>query len=285
MKSRAFRAMNTDWWISSDRGDLAIAESLVREAEERLSRFRPDSSLSHLNLDRIVTDPWLAAVTSRGEAARQATNGAFDLRVADALVAAGYDRTFELVAAQPASRGLALNQPANDLHVEITGDTVRLVGTGMLDLGGIAKGWTVDQVGHLLGSAGAQYWIVDGGGDIRAAGTQERGTPWMVGVGDGLTVRLQDAAVCTSSTTRRRWRFGDGEAHHIINPTTGRSARGGATTAVVVAEDAATADTLATALVVDLDRGLQAAAGAGAGVLVETAGGWRMSASMERWLT
>ncbi|MDO9445122.1 MAG: FAD:protein FMN transferase [Dehalococcoidia bacterium] len=284
MTTHEFRAMNTEWWITSDRGDLAEAEALVRDAERRLSRFLPDSALSRLNGDRTATDPWLAEVTRRALAAHEQTGGAFDIRVADALVSAGYDRTFELIEAHPASLTLAPRPEVPCLDIGVEGDTVTLHGAGTVDLGGIAKGWTVDRVGAWLTGTGATCWLVDGGGDIRAAGQMEDGAPWIVGVGDGLAVRLEDAAVCTSSTGKRRWTRNAGEAHHIINPASGRPATGAVTTAVVLATDTVTADILATAVIAQPARGLAAVNGAGGKAMVEHHGCWEMTPGMDRWI-
>jgi len=168
---------------------------------------------------------------------------------------------------------------------------VRLEGEGALDLGGIAKGWTIDRAAEALEAVGVRDYVIDGGGDIRAGGVAPGGAAWGIGigigigVGDGLAVRLEDRAVCTSSTRRRRWRMAEGDAHHIIDPASGAPATEEADTAVVIATDAATADALATALLADLDRGLGAVVAWGAEALFGLEGRWEMTPGMERWLT
>ena len=80
----------------------------VREEFDRLervfSRFRRDSELSRLNAaGAIEASDDLLAVVKLALAARERTNGRFDPTLHDALVAAGYDRTFaDLEAALPA---------------------------------------------------------------------------------------------------------------------------------------------------------------------------------------
>ena len=75
------------------------AEREIRRVEARLSRFRPDSELSALNRrGRLRAGPELLAVTELALAARERTRGRFDPTVHDAVVAAGYDRSFELMA-------------------------------------------------------------------------------------------------------------------------------------------------------------------------------------------
>lgn len=283
MPERTFRAMNTEWWIAADGGDLGGAEALVHEIEARLSRFRPDSALSRLNRERAATDPWLAEVVSLALEAHVLTGGAFDIRIADALVEAGYDRSFEQIATHPTSAAIVM-RPACGTSVTVRGDTVALTGRGTVDLGGVAKGWAVDRVAAHLAASGATSWFVDGGGDIRAAGLDGEGGPWLAGAADGQAVRLDGGAVCTSSTLRRRWPTNGGMAHHIIDPASGLPAVTGVTTAVVVAEDAATADMLATALIASPARGLAAVRAVDGEAMVEHDGRWEMTPGMGRWL-
>ena len=285
MNTRTFRAMNTEWWLgtSGESVDLAPIEAIVHDAEARYSRFLRDSALSRLNRERCIHDAALASLVQHALAMQEATGAAFDVRVGAALSAAGYDRTFEALA-HGSSRALTFAPPTTALRVEVRGDEVRLLGSGTLDLGGIAKGWTVDRVAEAIEAADVHDYLVDGGGDIRAAGLDERGEPWVVGVGEGLAVRLQDAAVCTSSTRRRRWRAAGEDAHHIIDTTTGAPSRHEIAEAVVIAADATTADVLATTIIADPERGLTSARAMRAEALVLREGRWEMTEGMQRWL-
>lgn len=288
---RTFRAMNTEWWLrASGPGDLDAAlrdaEALVHDAEARFSRFLDDSLLAELNRMRIVRDPSFVAIARDALRFVELTRGAFDPTVGAALIASGYDRTFETVQARPlapsplAGEGGAPPRP----RLVVRGDTVALEGAGTLDLGGIAKGWTVDRVGELLEHRGVRNYLLDGGGDIRAHGL-DGDAPWTVDVGEGLVVALHDGAVATSSTLRRRWRTAEGKVHHIITPESGRASTSGFVTATVVASDATTADVLATAIIADPDRGLAALAHFEAeALLLRADGAWTMTPGFERHL-
>jgi thiamine biosynthesis lipoprotein len=289
MNTHTFRAMNTEWWLgAADRDgagqprNLNRIEASVHAAEARYSRFLHDSTLSRLNRERRVRDAGLAALVRHALAMHEATDGAFDVRVGAAMSASGYDRTFEALAGN--APVLTFAPPLTQLRVDVRGDDIRLLGSGTLDLGGIAKGWTVDRIAEEIERAGCHDYLVDGGGDIRAAGCDERGEPWTVGVGEGLAVRLENAAVCTSSTRRRRWRAAGEDAHHIIDPTTGAPSRHGIAEAVVVARDTTTADVLATTIIADPERGLTALRAMNADALVLRDGRWEMTEGMQRWL-
>ena len=89
-------------------GLLGDAVALLADIEARWSRFRPDSELSALNAHAgapVFTSTDTAAVVALALEAWRATGGLFDPTIHDALVASGYDRSFdELV---PPAAGVA----------------------------------------------------------------------------------------------------------------------------------------------------------------------------------
>ena len=243
--SLTFRAMGTEWWVGCDHPELlAGMEQMVRDVEARLSRFRMDSALSRLNRERQATDPILAHVAEAAWRMRTLTSRAFDPTLGSQVARLGYDRDFDDIfeSADP--------EPTPEdawLDIRIDAETVRLAGSGELDLGGIAKGWTADLVHDELLSRGASRVLVDGGGDLRASGR------WRVGVGQDRAVDL-DGGLAASSTLRRTWRRNGRTLHHLVDAGTGRPSTSAVVEATVLARDAATADALATAMVVAPER-------------------------------
>lgn len=242
-----FYAMGTHWAILCEQCDpntLTAAENLVRDYEARLSRFRPDSALSTLNSKRRVTDPIVARVLHEALVFRETTHGRFDPTLGLQLASLGYDRDFATLASESSS---GTTHPSFELDIRIQDETITLEGPGLIDLGGIAKGWTVDRVLEFLTTNNAYEILVDGGGDIRVLGGQ-----WSISVGDDFFVTLKSRAIATSSTCKRRWTSGQGQAlHHILDPRTGLPANTTVDTVTVIATDAMTADAWATATLVD----------------------------------
>jgi thiamine biosynthesis lipoprotein len=250
MERAGFHAMGTDVELLLDApaggGEEAFAgvEVEFERLEGLLSRFRPDSELSTLNREgSLHAGPDLARVTELALEARDRTGGRFDPTVHDALVAAGYDRSFEQIE-QGAARGGPPAPCGGGVTVEGSSGRIRLDAGVRLDLGGIGKGYAVDRACDLLAQAGP--CLVNAGGDLAV-----RGRSWPVGLETGtgmLTLELEGGALATSGADRRRWQTAAGEAHHLIDPATGRPAESDLLRVTVVAPTAVEAEVLAKAL-------------------------------------
>ena len=110
--------------------------------------------------------------------------------------------------------------------------TVRFSQKGVrIDLGGIAKGYSVDCGIDVLKRLGYTRAYVGAGGDSRIIGDRF-GKPWMVGIRDPMKgegnviarIPLVDAAISTSGDYERFFEEKGVRYHHIIDPHTGHSA-------------------------------------------------------------
>ncbi len=132
------------------------------------------------------------------------------------------------------------------------------------DLGGVAKGYSVDVAVRALKEAGIKAGIVNAGGDLRSFGVRPRRGYWKIGVQDpdnpqelAGVLEVKEAAVATSGDYQRYFEEGGIRYHHILDPATGYPAHSGVRGATVIAPDCATADALATAaFVMGPEKGL-----------------------------
>lgn len=244
---RSFRAMGTEieLVLDADSHENAFdsAEAEFERLEQVMSRFRPTSELSRLNesgsLDASLD---LTDVVELALAAREETAGRFDPTVHNALVAAGYDRTFDEVAPTGPAR-LAAGVCGGGVTVD--GRRIEVEPGYRLDLGGIGKGFAAERVAELLACSGP--CLVSAGGDVAVRGVPADGI-WPVAVDDSLTLGLERGGLATSGRDRRRWRRGAENRHHLIDPATGSPSQTDLLRVTAIGRSAVDAEVLAKVL-------------------------------------
>jgi len=288
-----FEAMNTTVnvqvittaeWVERLKNYLNLLPAWFAKLETILSRFDPESELTRINAGGGGTyqvSNILSEVVCLALNASKITNGIFDPTILGELEQAGYDCTFPEVMARTETESPPQDQEnvqkprcvgivqSNKGEVSIkidrrTGSLVKLNGTG-LDLGGIAKGWAVDQIFAQLRHRCEEVEIcVNAGGDLRLL-NPSGGKPWLIKVenplekrGNLLSLRLNDGAVATSNVLKRRWKHDGQWQHHLIDPRTGSPSQSTVVAATVVASTAVEAEVWAKTLcILGIEKGLE----------------------------
>jgi thiamine biosynthesis lipoprotein len=218
--------------------------------ENSLSRFRPNSELMQFNAQAgqwvKLSDNLFEAIQNAKQAARR-TEGWFNPLVLPAMLANGYDRSFELME-QPVAVSTPL--PAADwqsIELDASQNRVRIPVSTALDLGGIAKAWVAAKLADELAVYGA--CSVNIGGDIALRGSPYGELGWQITIADPIyggilqSLNLTNTSIVTSGIDFRRWQNSNGESyHHIVNPFTGQSVQSDVLTATVVHPHAPTAE-------------------------------------------
>jgi thiamine biosynthesis lipoprotein len=231
--------------------------------EQSMSRFRPDSELNRLNAQAgmpvQVSSELMDVILASLEAARS-TEGLVDPTLKDAMLAIGYDRSFEHLmpdgAAPPLSSSASQGAGWWDIRCEPELGLVHLPAGVHLDLGGVGKGWAADRAAESLGVYGPA--LVDAGGDIAVSGPPDRSTGWPVAVtdprhpeGEPLAIlKLTRGGVATSGRDFRHWTRDGVPQHHILDPKTRRPAETDVLTATVIAPSALEAEAAAKAVLI-----------------------------------
>jgi thiamine biosynthesis lipoprotein len=278
VESRRFRALGTTVDVTGVGIDRETCERAVAGAidfaaiwEATFSRFRSDSELSRLNAatggPRRVS-PDLIEMIAAAQTAYLRTGGRFDPTILPNLENAGYDRDFPRLTTEMArqTRSAAVAAPAPGMagiQIDRADSTVVVPKGTRLDFGGIAKGAFVDRLAERF--ARWPGGCVDAGGDLRVWGNPPSGSHWFVGVEaphlletDVFVAVILDgraSAIATSGTNRRRWRLADEQAHHIIDPATGRPTTGDLLSVTAFAASTTAAEVATKALLVAAARG------------------------------
>ncbi len=249
--------------VDGPAGLLDRAVGRIAELESRWSRFDAASELSRLNASAghsVEVSEDTRLLLERCLQGGDLTGGAFDATVLEAVIAAGYDRTFEEldrtagsgVGTVPVIRSLS-EEPA----VELLPGAARLRAGVGIDSGGIGKGLAADLVVAELLDGGAAGACVNLGGDLRVAGWSPSGDGWTIALDHDWSedpialVGIAEGAVATSTTLRRRWRARDGWNHHLIDPRSGEPSDSDLNLVTVIAAEAWRAEVLAKAVLLN----------------------------------
>jgi thiamine biosynthesis lipoprotein len=255
-----FRAMGSDVHVivvGGPDGLASRAHERIDELERRWSRFIADSEISELTRragsPMTVSDDTVELIT-RAVEAWWFTGSTFDPTVLGAVVRAGYDRSFDELPSETVSGVSKLVSGCTDIVID--GNTVTLpAGTGF-DPGGIGKGLTADIVVDEISAAGAEGVCVNMGGDLCVRGDAPEAGGWTIAIDHPWSTRpianvgVDDGAIATSTTLRRRWTVGGNERHHLIDPRTGEPAATDLNLVSVVAGSAWAAEVLAKAVLI-----------------------------------
>jgi thiamine biosynthesis lipoprotein len=249
-----FDAIGTSWEIDAPQ---PLASSLRQAILERIERF--DTAYSRFRSDSLVTR--IASASDGGrfrfpddapalldlyDRLYVATSGAVDPLIGRDLELLGYDPHYTLTHDPIAIARHSHERPTWKADIQRHGPVVVTQRPVVIDVGAAGKGYLVDIVAEMLRNEGMDAFVVDGSGDLIHAGSE----PLNVGLEHPLdptlaigVARVKGRALCASASNRRCW----GAFHHVLDGRTGVPVRDVIAT-WVVADDALTADGLATAL-------------------------------------
>lgn len=240
--SRIQAIMGTEVRVELWHEDAAVARTAMDAVMDEMHRidalmspFKPDSELSRINREAaqkpVVISQEMFDLIARSLEFSKLSGGAFDITFSSVGYLYDYREHIkpsdaEIAKALPGVnyRHLQLDRKRRSIHFARSG--VRI------DLGGIAKGYAVDNCIALLKKRGITNAIVTAGGDSRLLGDR-RGRPWKVGIRDprrrddvAMVLQLVDVAISTSGDYERYFEVDGVRHHHILNPKTGKSASG-----------------------------------------------------------
>lgn len=202
----------------------------IKRIEDLMSIYREDSEVSSLNREAgkeaQKVSPELFALVKKSLQYSEITEGAFDITVGLLEKTWGFEnKEFRLPRGEELERDLLLVN-YKDVLIDEERESIRLAKEGMkIDLGGVAKGYAVEEALKELKKSGINEALVNAGGDIQGMGQRE----WKVGLkhprkrGEILTIlKLRNQAVATSGDYEKFFLREGKRYHHLIDPRTAR---------------------------------------------------------------
>lgn len=250
----------------------AEIESSLAKVDSSLSMFNPNSTIAAVNRENHiqVNDTMFLYVVRLAQQVSGWTQGAFDITVAPAVNAwgFGFKHKEEILADTTILDSLREIVDYRLFH-ENDGFITKDKDGVMLDCSAIAKGYGCDVVAGMLRSHGISDFMVEIGGEVVISGKNPKQHLWHIGVskptedesqGNELQTILEisDIAMATSGNYRNFYYENGRRYAHTIDPKSCRPVQHSLLSATVLARDCATADALATSMMVmGLERSME----------------------------
>lgn len=257
----AVEAMATRFELVLDGGDAGFLQAageeaceIIRDQEERLSSFRRDSLVTHLNrhagAGKMAVDGEFLELCQLCLEVHRQSHGAFDPAVGSLMEAWGFRNTAPQAEAQKAGPSFG------EVELDDTAGTVGLPSGVQLDFGAVGKGWALFLAGNCLREHGVPNALLQGGRSTAVAwGAPPGQAGWTVAIrppyrGQSVTQRtLRNTSLAVSAVHGRQLESASGDIGHVLDPRLGTPATA---TALAAAEctHPALADAWSTALLV-----------------------------------
>jgi len=258
--------------IAADVDEDSLGQAVDAELERvngLMSTYRPDSELSRLN--KAPVGEWFPVSKDTMDVLRMSgkiyrlSHGSFDVTVGPLVNLWGFgpDPSKREVPPDDAI-ARAIRRVGFD-RLSFRDDAVRKDAEVYIDLSSIAKGYGVDRVAELLETRGLHDYMVEVGGELRAKGVNDRGTPWQIAIETPeamqrsvyRTISVDDMGMATSGDYRNYFEVDGKRYSHTIDPNTGRPITHNLASVTVLASSCAWADGMATAIdVLGPEKGL-----------------------------
>lgn len=217
---------------------IEAAMSRIAELESHLSDYDLDSELSRLSAQAPTTSPIplsgdLFAVLQASQTLAAESGGAFDITVGPLTKL--WRRARRQKEVPPAEMLRAARQAVGYRNLVIHDNkTAELTTKNMrLDLGGIAKGYAVDEALRVITARGIRRALVRASGDIAAADPPPDEPGWKVGLAPlnphdepQVFVSLKNQAISTSGESRQYLVIDGRRFSHLLDPRSGQPLQG-----------------------------------------------------------
>ncbi|HJV17613.1 MAG TPA: FAD:protein FMN transferase [Bacillales bacterium] len=253
LETLSFEAMNTTFYFALTNCKIPnwkeVIQEWVRYVEKEWSRFSSDNELARINQlpinQEMLVSPPLFDVFQTAEHYRQRTNGFFSPYLLRQMQYHGYDESFPFY-----SKNLEMKHIPNiydkdtpPFSFDHKTTSIKRLTEGQIDLGGIAKGYTVEAAARWLkNEGGARAGMADGGGDLTVWSDEDR--QWNIGIAhpyqkdvEIAQFRLKNGSVATSNVIYRSWTQGKKLKHHILNGRTGQPTESSIIQATVISDN------------------------------------------------
>ncbi|SHK83784.1 thiamine biosynthesis lipoprotein [Maribacter aquivivus] len=249
--------------ISSEKLDLQKdIDSVFAVINHSLSTYIPESDISRINKgdSTVAVDMMFREVFDLSKTIHKETNGFFDPTVGTLVNAWGFGPERQISMDSLKIDSLLNFVGLHKVTLDESNHIVKANANIYLDFNAIAKGYSIDRLAAMLDAKGIENYLIEVGGELVAKGKNTiKDKFWVVGIDDPeeqmnratkILIHLNDRALA-SSGNYRKFRIDEETGKkfvHTVNPKTGYTQVSKTLAVTILADNCATADAYATAL-------------------------------------
>ena len=242
-------------------------DSILTLIDTTLSGYNKGSQLSRFNAgEDVVPNDMFKEVYSLSRKFYDETGGALDVALGPLFDIWGFGFTSESLPSKQTVDSVKAVCGMDKLDDEMQPSVPGVV--PKLNFNAIAQGYTSDKIAEYLHSLGIRDMLVDIG-EIYCEGVNQKGMPWSIGIDRPFDGNMTPGAdldgiwrgdgsgkgVVTSGNYRKYYEKDGMKFSHTIDPRSGFPVQHNLLSATIIADDATTADALATyCMVIGLDE-------------------------------
>ena len=233
------------------KAEKAIEASYVRvdEIEQMASSSIPTSDINKINeaagKDFVKVHPEVVKMIKTAVKYSELSNGAFDITISPLIKLWGIGTSEEKIPTEAEIKEKLALVSYKDISINEADNSVKLMKPGMaIDLGGIAKGFTADEVIKVFREYKIKSGIINlGGSSIYTLGEKPDKSLWAIGIQHprkernseftGI-IKMPENALATSGDYERFFIKDEKRYHHILDPFTGYPADAGVMSDTIV---------------------------------------------------
>jgi thiamine biosynthesis lipoprotein len=230
--------------------------------EDRFSRFKDSSELTKINRNagtRTKISQPMKEILLKVQDYSKITHGVFNPFILPTLQKVGYKNSWN--SPETDSPDFSGDVLADYKDLNIKDNSLKIPEQSAIDLGGIGKGYLLDQLSLFLDKKNLDGYWLSLGGDIICKGININKQPFEINIASSLdgnktidSIVLKDnhkISIATSGITKRNGYKNNSSWHHLINPKTKSPSKNNILSATVIAGEASTADVMAKSIVIE----------------------------------
>ncbi|MGV8145905.1 MAG: FAD:protein FMN transferase [Alkaliphilus sp.] len=248
---------------------VQLAFERIREIENLMSATLRESDISKINArmdySPIEIDRETLSIIQKGIFFEKITEGAFNIALGNLIDIWDTHKEDKKIPSNDSILHALKYIDTGSLQMNNNAISISCLNL-QINLGGIAKGYAVDEAVKTLIANNVTSALVSLGGDIYALGYRTNKSPWIVGIQNPklgqnnviIKLPLSNKAIVTSGDYERYFIKDGIRYHHILDPTTGYPADNQLTSVTIISDSAIVGDVFSTAVfVMGLEKGIE----------------------------